>query len=197
MTAAITRVALQRQRAAVLARYLADVEALGRVLSISALRARTGSLDELMASIEHDRERLPEVAAHARPRTLNEPWREKLWYVQARLRATLEHGEHGYVDAARYRADLARARSSPARGGVRERWRIRSCAMRSAASTCSAFTSRRSICGSTRACTTASSPSCSRAAAGRLPRARRGRAPRACSATCSRSRSRRCATARR
>lgn len=107
VTAAVTRAALQRQRQTVLTRYLHDVEELGRVLSISALRARSGSLDELMAAIEHDRERLPEVAAHARPRTAHEPWREKLWYVQARLRATLDHGEHGYVDAARYRADLA------------------------------------------------------------------------------------------
>jgi phosphoenolpyruvate carboxylase len=107
VTAAITRAALQRQRQTVLARYLHDVEELGRSLSISSLRARTGSLDELMASIEHDRERMPEVAAHARPRTPHEPWREKLWYVQARLRATLEHGELGYVDAARYREDLA------------------------------------------------------------------------------------------
>jgi phosphoenolpyruvate carboxylase len=107
VTAAITRAALQRQRQTVLARYLHDVEELGRTLSISALRAKPGALDDLIASIEHDRERLPEVAAHARPRTLNEPWREKLWYVQARLRATLEHGELGYVDAARYRTDLA------------------------------------------------------------------------------------------
>ncbi|HSN25721.1 MAG TPA: phosphoenolpyruvate carboxylase [Kofleriaceae bacterium] len=107
VTAAVTRAALQRQRQTVLTRYLHDVEELGRVLSISALRARSGSLDELMAAIEHDRERLPEVAAHARPRTVHEPWREKLWYVQARLRATLDHGEQGYVDAARYRADLA------------------------------------------------------------------------------------------
>ncbi|MBV8758311.1 MAG: phosphoenolpyruvate carboxylase [Deltaproteobacteria bacterium] len=107
VTAAVTRAALQRQRQTVLTRYLHDVEELGRGLSISALRARGGSLDELVASVEHDRERLPEVAAHARPRTVHEPWREKLWYVQARLRATLDHGEHGYVDAARYRADLA------------------------------------------------------------------------------------------
>jgi phosphoenolpyruvate carboxylase len=107
VTAAVTRAVLQRQRQTVLTRYLHDVEELGRSLSISSLRARTGSLDELLASIEHDRDRLPEVAAHARPRTPHEPWREKLWYVQARLRATLEYGELGYVDAARYREDLA------------------------------------------------------------------------------------------
>ena len=99
-----------------------DVEELGRVLSMSALRARGGSLDELMASIEHDRERLPEVAAHARPRTVHEPWREKLWYVQARLRATLEHARAtAYVDAARYRARSRGPRSHAARGRLRRR----------------------------------------------------------------------------
>ncbi len=107
VTSGITRIALQRQRAVVLTRYLADVEVLGRALSMSALRARPRSLDELIASIETDRERFPEVAAHARPRTAHEPWREKLWYVQARLRGTLDHAEHGYADVARYRADLA------------------------------------------------------------------------------------------
>jgi len=107
VTAPITRAALSRQRTTVVTRYLADVELLGRSLSLSALRARSGSLDELLASIEVDRNRLPEVAAHAKPRTANEPWREKLWYMQARLRATLEHGETGYVDVERYRADLA------------------------------------------------------------------------------------------
>ena len=107
VTAPMTRAALSRQRALVVTRYLADVEMLGRSLSMSALRARPGSLDELEASLLVDRERLPEVEAHARPRTIHEPWREKLWYMQARLRGTLEHREDGYVDSARYRADLA------------------------------------------------------------------------------------------
>ena len=105
--APVTRATFSRQRAVVLARYLHDVEELGRTLSVSSLRGRPGALEELGPSLELDRERLPEVAAHARPRTPNEPWREKLWYVQARLRGALEHAEHGYGDAARYRADLA------------------------------------------------------------------------------------------
>ena len=106
VTAIVTRIALQRQRGVVLTRYLADVEALGKSLSMSSIRAR-GSLDELIASLESDRERFPEVAAHARPRTVNEPWREKLWYMQARLRGALDYAEHGYPEAARYRSDLA------------------------------------------------------------------------------------------
>jgi phosphoenolpyruvate carboxylase len=107
VTSVITRSAFSRMRAVVLQRYLQDVETLGRSLSMSARRARPGSLDELRASLELDRERFPEVAAHAMPRTVHEPWREKLWYVQARLRGTLEHAEHGYPGAERYRADLA------------------------------------------------------------------------------------------
>jgi phosphoenolpyruvate carboxylase len=105
VTAAVTRGAFARQRAAILSRYLDDVVQLGRTLSVSSLRAK-GPLAELEASLEVDRERLPEIAAHARPRTAHEPWREKLWYVQARLRATIEHGDDGYIDAEVYRDEL-------------------------------------------------------------------------------------------
>jgi phosphoenolpyruvate carboxylase len=105
VTAQVTRATLARHRALVLNRYLDDVAALGRSLSVSELRAR-GPIDELHAALEQDRERLPEVAARALPRTPHEPWREKLWYVQARLRATLEHREDGYVDADEYIDDL-------------------------------------------------------------------------------------------
>lgn len=113
VTAAVTRATFSRHRAAVLTRYLDDVVVLGRRLSLSALRVRHRAdqagdpLAELLASLELDRERLPEIAARARPRTVHEPWREKLWYVQARLRATLEHRDDGYVAAADYRGELA------------------------------------------------------------------------------------------
>jgi phosphoenolpyruvate carboxylase len=106
VTAIVTRIAFARQRAVAVTRYLADIEHLGRALSMSVLRAQPDATRELEDSLALDRERFPEVAAHARPRTVHEPWREKLWYVQARLRGTLDHAEHGYPDAARYRADL-------------------------------------------------------------------------------------------
>ena len=110
VTAAVTRGAFARQRATILSRYIEDVVVLGRSLSVSALRvgaaAEAGALDELEASLARDREQLPEVAARARPRTHHEPWREKLWYVQARLRATLEHRDEGYVDAEVYLGEL-------------------------------------------------------------------------------------------
>ena len=105
VTAAITRGAFARQRAAVLERYAADVAGLGRSLSLSSLRAQ-GPLTELEASLERDRERLPEVAARARPRTINEPWREKLWYVASRLRATQEVRDDGYIDAEEFQDEL-------------------------------------------------------------------------------------------
>ncbi len=106
VTAEVTRAAFARARRTVLSRYLSDVERLGRMLSVSVRRSQGGSPAELLASIELDRARLPEVAAHALPRTMNEPWREKLWYVHARLGATLNHAEDGYIDVSHYRADL-------------------------------------------------------------------------------------------
>ncbi len=108
VTAHVTRAAFERQRAAVLARYLQDVEALGRTLSVAAHRgAEPAGVTALEHSLVRDRERLPEIAARARPRTPHEPWREKLFYMAARLRATLARGEAGYVDAAGYQRDLA------------------------------------------------------------------------------------------
>ncbi|MGE0395813.1 MAG: phosphoenolpyruvate carboxylase [Kofleriaceae bacterium] len=105
VTAAVTRGTFARHRATILNRYLDDVAVLGRTLSLSSLRIR-GSIAELEASIETDRARLPEVAAHARPRTVHEPWREKLWYIQARLRATLDRRDEGYIDAEVYQDEL-------------------------------------------------------------------------------------------
>ncbi len=105
VTAAVTRGTFARHRATILNRYLDDVAVLGRTLSLSSLRIR-GSIAELEASIETARARLPEVAAHARPRTVHEPWREKLWYIQARLRATLDRRDEGYIDAEVYQDEL-------------------------------------------------------------------------------------------
>jgi len=118
VTAHVTRTALERQRALALERHLADVEALGRALSISARRApQPAGLAELVASLERDRERFPEIAARVRRFTVYEPWREKLWYMGARLRATLARGESAYVDAAGYQRDLWLLQRSLVRAG--------------------------------------------------------------------------------
>jgi phosphoenolpyruvate carboxylase len=108
VTAHVTRAAFERQRTLVLTRYLEDVEELGRDLSISSRRvAVPAGLADLEAALVRDRERYPEVAARARPRAPFEPWREKLWYLQHRLRATLARTDDGYVDADGYVRDLA------------------------------------------------------------------------------------------
>ncbi len=108
VTAHVTRIVLERQRSLILERYLDDVEALGRGLSLSSRRApHSDRLGELFESIEQDRERFPEVAARVQRFTVHEPWREKLWYVAARLRATLTRQSEAYVDAAGYQRDLA------------------------------------------------------------------------------------------
>ncbi|MCB9562364.1 MAG: phosphoenolpyruvate carboxylase [Kofleriaceae bacterium] len=109
VTAHVTRSAFEHNRAAVLERYLDDVTQLGRFLSVSSLRTSptaAGGLDALVASLERDRDRYPEVAARARPRAIREPWREKLWYVAHRLDATLGRTDDGYVDAGGYKRDL-------------------------------------------------------------------------------------------
>jgi phosphoenolpyruvate carboxylase len=118
VTAAITRAAFERQRSAALTRYLQDVELLGRTLSVASHRGTDpGAVAALEASLELDRARLPEVAARARPRALHEPWREKLWYMAARLRATVGRGDDGYVDAAGYLRDLTLLERSLAAAG--------------------------------------------------------------------------------
>ncbi len=107
VTAHVTRSVLERQRTVILQRYAADVDALGRSLSLSSRRVpRNPGLDALVASIERDRERFPEVAARVRRFTVHEPWREKLWYIAARLRATRDRAEDAYVDVAGYQRDL-------------------------------------------------------------------------------------------
>lgn len=107
VTAHVTRTVLERQRSLILDRYLSDVDALGRGLSLSSRRmARSQGLSELEASIARDRERFPEIAARIQKFTIYEPWREKLWYVAARLRATKARADEAYVDPAGYQRDL-------------------------------------------------------------------------------------------
>jgi phosphoenolpyruvate carboxylase len=80
-----------------------DVHALGRELSVSARKVDRAALAPLLASIERDRARLPDLARHDR----GEPWREKLSLVRARLEATRARGDAGYPDVAAYLEDLA------------------------------------------------------------------------------------------
>ena len=105
--AATTRTALERQRRLVLQRYLRDVNDMMHEISVSGRRVRAAAgLTELTESIANDRQRMSDLASRAQRKTPGEPWREKLWYVRARLKATLERGEHFYPDPSAYVADL-------------------------------------------------------------------------------------------
>ncbi len=107
VTSNITRAALDRHRTLVLRRYLADAELLLRQLSVSARRVKTAAgLQLLEESLGRDRQRFPDVAARAARYTVHEPWREKLWYVRARLEATLARGDDAYPRVASYLDDL-------------------------------------------------------------------------------------------
>ncbi|MET0284583.1 MAG: phosphoenolpyruvate carboxylase [Polyangiales bacterium] len=107
VTAPVTRTVLERHRQLILDRYLSDVDALGRMLSLSSRRLpKQDGLEELTSALEKDRERFPEVAARVTRFTVHEPWREKLWYMAARLRATKVRSDEAYVDALGYQRDL-------------------------------------------------------------------------------------------
>ena len=104
VTAEVTRGALELQRRLALVHLERDAEALGRELSVSAHRFDVPAA--LRASIAADAARLPDVAVRAR-RYEAEPWREKLWYVRARLVAARERRDGAYPDARSYLEDLA------------------------------------------------------------------------------------------
>ena len=105
VTSRVTRAAFDRQRKVALERYLVDVAQLGRALSCSSRRAprRCARLDE---DLLRERRELPEIAARAAVRHAREPWREKLSYMAARLRATIGRQDGRYASAAEYAADL-------------------------------------------------------------------------------------------
>ncbi len=106
VTAEVTRAALERQRALVLARHAADVRALLGELSASTGGLSGAGLDELEASIAADRERFPELPASSRPLREDERWREKLRFMAARLEAARGRAEGGYPGPEGYLADL-------------------------------------------------------------------------------------------
>ncbi len=105
VTAEITRLALERMRTVAIRSCLKDAVELGRELSVAA--GAQPIPRALAESLESERSRLPEIAARARRAAGYEPWREKLWFVQARLRAALGRGEGGYAQPREYLADLS------------------------------------------------------------------------------------------
>lgn len=101
VTADVTRGAARLARAAVLRRYLAEVQALGHDLSISA--RLYGAAPALLASIERD---LGELGVEAVPQWRDEPYRRKLGLIAERLRRQAEGGPGGYTAPTALLADL-------------------------------------------------------------------------------------------
>ncbi len=99
----MTRAALERQRAVALARHARDVGELSH--GLSAASAGGAAVEELVASIAADRERVREPVTRPGLRA-DELWREKLRFMRARLEATRVRAEGGYAEAGAYRADL-------------------------------------------------------------------------------------------
>jgi phosphoenolpyruvate carboxylase len=115
VTAEVTRAAARLARRAVLLRYRAEAQALGRDLSISA--RLVGASPELMASIEYD---LADLGAQPVKRWADEPYRRKLGLIAERLRRTELDEPGGYPNAEVLLADLRLIQQSLAtRGGQR------------------------------------------------------------------------------
>ena len=116
--------AMRAYEARGLRRLLAAARELGGALSQSSRYAIPSA--ELLASIEHDRLRMPDIAQGELERSEGEPWRRKLRFIEARLAASLAAVErdreltrrslppapdpknaHLYRDAAELETDLA------------------------------------------------------------------------------------------
>jgi phosphoenolpyruvate carboxylase len=80
--------AIRAYRARGLRRLLAGARDLGSAFSQSSRYAKPS--EALLASIERDQERMPDVAKQEQSRTEGEPWRRKMTFIAARLAATLD-----------------------------------------------------------------------------------------------------------
>jgi phosphoenolpyruvate carboxylase len=105
VTPAVTTKTLDRQRSVVLDHYRNEIKSLSGVLSQNETQIDLG--DEVIASLEADRERLPAAANEAANRYPNEPYRQKLKLMRERLGRVDDPRSGGYTDADELRADLA------------------------------------------------------------------------------------------
>ncbi len=108
--AATIRDALAVQRRQVLACYLADLRALGDILTQS--EGRAGIDPGIARRAAQSRALLPEGAVHAHPRLEDMPYRQLLYAMRARLGATADGGQGAYPDAAAFIDDLERIDAS-------------------------------------------------------------------------------------
>jgi phosphoenolpyruvate carboxylase len=103
----VTRAAARLARRAIVRRYLEDVQALGRDLSISYRQC--GASEALLNSLESDLEALQEQRVLA---WADEPYRRKCGLIAERLGRTLRDEPQGYATVAQLLADLDLIRTS-------------------------------------------------------------------------------------
>jgi phosphoenolpyruvate carboxylase len=101
VTPEVSRAAARLARSAVLRRYRADVQQLGRELSISG--HLVGCSEALLGSIERDRQ---ELGVQAVPQWRDEPYRRKLGLIAERLRRTDAGGLGAYTSTRQLLDDL-------------------------------------------------------------------------------------------
>ncbi len=77
--------------------HLQTVEELGAVLSQSTRHVEVP--EALRASLAEDERRMPELAARQGPKTVGEPWRRKLRFIEERLRAAMHRIEQKRAEA--------------------------------------------------------------------------------------------------
>jgi phosphoenolpyruvate carboxylase len=104
VTPEVTTNTLARQRRVVLERYREELKRLSGVVSQDGERTEIG--EALHASLAADRDLLPGVANEAEKRYPNEPYRQKLGLMRARLDRIDDVRPGGYEDPAELREDL-------------------------------------------------------------------------------------------
>lgn len=107
VTPEVTQGATRLARVAILRRYIEEMRAIGRDLSVS-LRL-IGASAELLASLEEDRARLGVLPVE---QWADEPYRRKCGIIAERLRRTLEEEPGAYSSEAELLADLRLMRES-------------------------------------------------------------------------------------
>ena len=116
VTPEVTTETLERQRAVALSRYLERLGTLSGVLSQDGDRIEVGETFE--RSLAADTDRLPGVAREARERHPDEPYRQKLRLMEARLERVGDVRPGGYEDADELWEDLDVIASSLRKNGA-------------------------------------------------------------------------------
>jgi phosphoenolpyruvate carboxylase len=104
VTPEVTTNTLARQREVVLERYREDLKRLSGVVSQDGERTEIG--EDLHVSLATDRNHLPGVAKEAEERYPNEPYRQKLGLMRARLDRVDDVRPGGYEEPSELREDL-------------------------------------------------------------------------------------------